>query len=75
MARPRITVKNKKGTLSYKKTGGSKKLSINSRTGKIRIKKGTKKGTYKIKVKVTAAGDAVYASKTITKTVTVKVTR
>lgn len=39
--------------------------------GKITIKKGLKKGTYKIKVKVTAAGNKSY--KSAVKTVTVKI--
>ena len=42
-----------------------------SKSGKITIKKGLKKGTYKLKVNVTAAGNANY--KPLTKTVTVKV--
>ena len=40
------------------RVSGSKKLTVNKKNGKITIKKGTKKGTYKIKVKITAAGDA-----------------
>lgn len=46
------------GTVRYSRVSGSKKLTVNKKNGKITIKKGTKKGTYKIKVKVTAAGDA-----------------
>ena len=66
-----ITVKGAKGKVSYKKAkGSSKKLSI-SKKGVITVKKGTKKGTYKIKVKVTAKGNASY--KSASKTVTVKI--
>ena len=62
-----------KGKVTYAKVskGSSKRLTINKKTGKITVKKGTKKGLYKIKVKVKAAGDATY--KAATKTVTVKV--
>jgi len=49
----------------------NKKISINKKTGKVRIKKGLKKGTYKVTVKVRAAGNANYKSKT--KEVTFKI--
>ena len=69
-----ITVKNAKGTVTYKKTKGSNKITVNAKTGKITIKKGAikkgKKAT--IKVKVTAAGDKSY--KSLSKTVSVKIT-
>jgi hypothetical protein len=60
-----------KVTYTKVKKGSSKRLSINKKTGKITVKKGTKRGTYKIKVKVKAKGNASYNS--ATKTVTVKV--
>ena len=63
--------KKAQGKVTYKKVSGAKKLSINAKTGKITVKKGTKKGTYKIKVRVTAAGNANY--KAATKTLTLKV--
>jgi hypothetical protein len=70
-----ITVKSALGTVSYKITGGNKKskkaLKINKNTGKVTVKKKTKKGTYKVKVKVTAAGNENY--KVGSKTVSVKV--
>ena len=51
-----------------------KYFAVNTKTGKITVKKGLKKGTYKVKVKVKAAGNANYkASKEKTVTVTVKV--
>ena len=61
------------GKVTYKKASGAKALTINSKTGKVTVKKGTKKGTYKIKVKVTAVGDGTYKKGTKTVTVTVKV--
>ena len=72
-----LTVKNKVGTLSYKVTGGTAKskkaLKLNTKTGRVTVKKGTKKGTYKIKVRVTASGSKYFEKATAAKTVTVKV--
>ena len=69
-----ITVKKAKGNLTYTKVikGSAKVLSI-SKSGKLTVKKGTKKGTYNLKFKVTAKGNKNYKSKTVTKTVTIKV--
>ena len=47
------------------------KNTFNKKNGKFTVKKGTKKGTYKIKVKVTAKGNKTY--KAASKTVTVKI--
>ena len=55
-----LTIKKSKGTLRYKKGSGNKKILVNKKTGKITIKKGLKKGTYKVKVKVRASGNASY---------------
>ena len=57
------------GTLTYKKVKGNKKITINKKTGKVTIKKGLKKGNYKVKMKIKAKGNANYkpsAFKTIT---------
>jgi len=68
-----FTVSKAQGKVSYKKAGGNAKIKINSR-GKIIIKKGLKKGKYKIKVKIKAAGNTEYkpASKTVTITIRVR---
>ena len=58
------SVSGAQGKVTFKKTGGTKKISVYS-SGKILIKKGTKKGKYTIKVNVTAAGNANYYGKTI----------
>ena len=42
-------------------------------TGKITVKKKTKKGTYKLSISVTASGNANYLAATKTVTVTIKV--
>lgn len=75
-----ITVKNAQGKVTYKlvKSGITKKIrkhvKINSK-GVITIKrwKKAKKGTYIIKVKITAKGNTNYNLKTITKTVKIKI--
>lgn len=67
-----FTVKNEKGVVRFKKKSGSKNISI-SKAGVITVKKGTKKGTYKIKVIVTSAGNDAYAAGSKTVTVKIKV--
>ncbi len=74
-----LTIKNAQGkvAVSLVKKGTSarlyKKLKVNNK-GAITLKKGKyKKGTYKIKLKITAKGNSFYNPKTITKTVKIKV--
>ncbi len=69
-----VTVSGAKGAVTYKVSGtaASKKvLSFNKKTGKVTVKKGTKKGSYSIKVKAAAAGNGNYLAGS--KTVTIKV--
>lgn len=65
-----------KGKVTYKVVGGNAKskkaLALNKKTGKVTVKKKTKKGKYQIKVKVTAAGTTAYKALSKTVTVTVK---
>ncbi len=75
-----FTIKNAKGAVTFKlssakmgKKSFKKYFKIDKKTGKITVKKGLKKGTYKIKVKVTAAGNSNYNKATKTVTVTVRV--
>ncbi|MBR2548180.1 MAG: hypothetical protein IKF07_08320 [Eubacterium sp.] len=65
-------VKAGKGKMTYTRRSGNKKIKINKKTGKVTIKKGLKKGTYKVSVKVRAVGDTNYKAST-TKTVTFKI--
>ena len=66
-----FTIKNAVGKVTFAKVKGDKKITI-SKAGKITVKKGLKKGkTFKLKVMVTAAGNAKYNKKS--KTVTVKI--
>ena len=61
------------GTKTYSKVSGNAKITVNKTTGKITVKKGLKKGTYKVKVRVTAAGTVNYKSKSQIATVTIRV--
>lgn len=70
-----LTIKDARGTLSFAKVSGNKKIKINSKTGKVTVKKKLRKGTYKVKVKVKAAGNDEYfasAWKTVTFKIKVK---
>ena len=73
VARP-LTITKAQGKLTYAKVSGSACLTISKTTGKVTVKKGTKKGTYSIKIKTTAAGNANYkaGAKTVTAKVVVK---
>lgn len=64
--------KKGQGTLTYVKSTGNKKITINKKTGKVTVGKGLKKGTYKVKVKIKAAGNANYKASAY-KTVTFKI--
>lgn len=71
-----VTVKNAKGKVTYAKVKVNKKkfakkFTVNKNTGKITVKKGVKAGTYKVTVKVRAAGNAFYH--TSTKNITVRI--
>ena len=74
-----LKVKNAVGKVTFKKVkkGTTKKIYKKvkiTKKGIIKLKKGKyKKKTYKIKVKIRAAGNANYLAKTLTKTVKVKV--
>ena len=69
-----VTVKGSKGKLSYSsKASGKSKKVLKFKGGKITVKKGTKKGTYKMAVTVNAAATAEYNAFSKKVTVTVKV--
>ena len=82
-AKKAFKVTGAKGKVTYKRIGISckKKLAKQAKkrikiakNGKVTCKKGLKKGTYKVKVKVKAAGNSSYlpATKTTTLTIVVK---
>ena len=58
--------------MTYGKKSGNKKIIV-SKAGKVTVKKGLKKGTYKLVVKVRSAGDAYHKAKTVTVTVKIRV--
>lgn len=75
-----IAIKNAKGTVKVTKVKSGttakiyKKIKVNSKTGAITFKKGKySKKTYKIRLKITVSGNSTYKSKTLYKTVKVKV--
>ena len=59
------------GKVTYKKSSGNQRLTVDSKTGRIKVKKGTKKGTYKATIIVTAAGNVNYMA--TSKKVSVKI--
>ena len=65
-----FVVKKASGKVTFKKVSGNKKITV-SKKGVITAKKGLAAGTYKVKVKVTAAGNKNY--KAVSKNVVVKV--
>ena len=74
-----VTVSKPRGTVKYalasvSKAKFKKYFKVNAKTGKITVKKGLKKGTYTVKIKVSAAGNGNYlpAAKTVKVIVKVK---
>ena len=74
-----VSVRKAQGKVTYRLSSAKKgKKSFKkyfkvAKNGKITIKKGLKKGKYKVKIKVIAAGNNEYAAKTVTVTVKIKV--
>ncbi|MBR3327075.1 MAG: hypothetical protein IKG22_07105 [Atopobiaceae bacterium] len=71
-----LRVTGASGRVRYRRLskGSSKRLSVNRRTGRVTVRKGTKPGTYTVRIRVAAAGDANHraAAKTVTCKVVVK---
>lgn len=71
-----ISIKKAQGKVTYKLVSGDAKskkvLKLNKKTGKVTVKKGTKKGTYKLKVKVLSAGTKEHKAGDKTVTIIVK---
>ena len=70
-----VSVKGSFGTVTYtmKAADAKSKKVLTIKSGKVTVKKKTKKGTYKVKVTVKAAGDANHKVATVTKTAIIKV--
>lgn len=60
------------GKITYTKISGSSRLKV-TKAGKITVKKGTKKGTYRLRVNIKAASSKKYKAKTKKFTITVKI--
>ena len=65
---PGIAVSGAKGKVTFVKKSGSSKLGLNKKTGAIKVAKGTKAGTYSMRVLVKASGGKNYkpASEVVT---------
>ncbi|SFQ33294.1 hypothetical protein SAMN02910358_01645 [Lachnospiraceae bacterium XBB1006] len=61
-AKKAFTVKKAVGKVTYKKLSGSKKLSV-SKSGELKIKKGSKAGKYILTLRVKAKGNKNYKAK------------
>lgn len=57
-----LSVSNPKGRVTYTKVSGSGYFSVNKTNGNITARKGTRKGTYRIRVCITALGNTNYAA-------------
>ncbi len=68
-----LYVAKNQGKVTYVKASGNAKIVIAKATGTVTVKKGLKKGTYKVKVKATAAGNSNYNKKTLLRTFTIRV--
>lgn len=51
---------NSRGTLSYQKVSGSGVITVDRRTGRLSVRKGTRRGTYKVKVRIRSAARGIY---------------
>ena len=60
------------GKVSFKRLSGSARLSV-AKDGKVTVKKGTKKGSYNVRIKVRAEGNKNYKAFSETAVITVKV--
>lgn len=70
-----VSVNGSAGKVTYtmKAANAKSKKALTIKSGKVTVKKKTKKGTYKVKITVKAAGDANHKAATITKTAAIKV--
>ena len=66
------TVTSPQGKVTWKKASGNASITVAS-NGNITVKKGLKKGTYKVGVKATAAGNTNYKAITRSATITISV--
>ena len=73
-----VTVTGAQGAVTYTNVSTSaaaKKLTVNGTTGRVSVPKGTKAGSYAVKVKVSAAGNNNYSAKSVTVSYKISVTK
>ncbi len=71
-----VKVAKAQGTVRFSNASAgatAKKFSVNAKTGKVTVPKGTKKGKYTVKVSAKAAGNKSYISRTRTVSYTIQV--
>ena len=70
----KVKCRNKKARFKFRKLSGDKKIKVDPKTGKITVKKGLKKGTYKVKVRMRTRKSKYYkqAVKTVTFRIRIK---
>ena len=73
VATPIVITKKTQGKVTFVKKSGNKKITVNKSTGRLTIAKGLAKGTYKVKIKVSAASTSYYKAATKTLIITVRV--
>ena len=68
-----VSVTNAKGEITYEKVSGNDKIVV-KKNGKVKVKKKLKPDKYKVRIRVKASGDELYAaaSKTVTAVIRVK---
>ena len=67
-----LKVSGAAGAKTFEKVSGSSRLVLNGSTGKVTVRKGTPKGTYKMKVRVSCKATSGYeAAVSAQRTVTV----
>ena len=70
----KLSAKSTSGSkVKYKLVKKNKNIKFAASSGKVTVKKGVKKGTYKIKVKMTVSGNDMYDAYSAIKTIKIKV--
>ena len=69
-----LKVTEARGKVTYSMQSGSRSVfKLNRNNGKLTVRKGTSKGTYTVRIRVTDEGDDYYIAKSITKKIKVKI--
>lgn len=68
-----LVVSSSVGSVTYSKKSGNKKIKVNKNNGSITVKKGLRKGRYKVRISVQAKGNMNYSAKNVTAMVVIRV--